>query len=289
MNLRRFALPVFLLMQLATTSFAQDIATIRVVSGEVYIVVLVTERNKPITDLRMGDFEVFDNGVPQEIGSVILQKQTPITATLVFDLSISVAGRLFNELKNAANAFLEDLGKEDHIALITFNNAVVLGCLPTQDHSSAKLALERTQPSGNSSLIDASYAGLLLAQSQRDPPLLIIFSDGRDTSSWLTPQAVFETAESSEAVVYAVSTALLPDKSFLGKLAEISGGFPIELTKDLTFAFLSILREFRQSYLVTYIPRGVTDKGWHKLDVRVKRPGANVRARPGYMRGSSTE
>jgi hypothetical protein len=50
--------------------------------------------------------------------------------------------------------------------------------------------------------------------------------------------------------------------------------------------FLRILNEFRQRYLVTYIPMGVSEDGWHKLEVRVKNRSAKVRARPGYMRKS---
>jgi VWFA-related protein len=288
MSIRHLSLTPLLMLPLAATFLSQDF-TYRVASEEVRIDILVTENNKPVTDLSMDDFEVFDTGVLQEVHTLTLQKQTPITATLVLDLSISVAGRLFNELKDAAGAFLADLGEKDHVALITFNNAVVLGCLPTQEHSSVQLALEHTQPSGRSSLIDATYAGLLLAQSVREPPLLVIFSDGRDTSSWLSSQAVLDTAKRSDAVVYAVSTTRLSDKSFLGMLTGISGGSQLELTNDLTFAFLSILQEFRQSYQLTFIPRGVTDNGWHKLDIRVKRPSAKVRYRPGYMRGTSAE
>jgi Ca-activated chloride channel family protein len=288
MILRFILIAVLLVLQLTSISFPQTFKY-SVVSGEVPVYVLVTEKNKPVTNLNPDDFQVFDNGVPQEIVSVTPQNQTPITVTLVFDLSFSVAGRLFNELKIAASTFLADLGKEDHVALITFNNAVALGCFPTQNHSDVRLALERIQPSGRSSLIDASFAGLLLAQSRRDPRLLIIFSDGQDTSSWLTPEAVLETAEHNDAVVYAVSKVHLPDKSFLGKLARNSGGRQVELIPDLTFAFLSILREFRQSYQLSYRPRGVTDGGWHNLEVRVNRPHTTVRSRPGYMRNAASE
>jgi hypothetical protein len=47
---------------------------------------------------------------------------------------------------------------------------------------------------------------------------------------------------------------------------------------------VSIFDEFRQRYLLTYTPEGVDADGWHDLDVRVKRRGADVTARPGYFR-----
>ncbi len=54
---------------------------------------------------------------------------------------------------------------------------------------------------------------------------------------------------------------------------------------DLSATFRAILDEFRHRYLVTYTPKNVPKDGWHKLDVRVNKPGARVKARPGYQGG----
>ena len=35
--------------------------------------------------------------------------------------------------------------------------------------------------------------------------------------------------------------------------------------------------------VVSYEPRGVERGGWHRLEVKVKRPGVKVKARPGYL------
>jgi Ca-activated chloride channel family protein len=263
--------------------------TFRIAAEEVRIDVLVTDHGKPLGNLKAADFEVFDNGVKQTIQYTTLQKQLPIRATLVFDMSGSVAGQLLNDLKDAAHGFLSDLQKDDQVALITFNHAVTLGTPLTNDLKSVKLALDRTKPEGNSSLIDASYAGLVIAESKFGPPLLIIFSDGLDTYSWLTNTAVLESAKHKDAVVYSISTNLLPPKSFLSDIAESTGGalFVIGSSQDLSTVFLKILDEFRQRYLVTYTPQGVSESGWHNLEVRVKHRSAKVNARPGYMRSPS--
>jgi Ca-activated chloride channel family protein len=284
---RCWASLAILLAATALKASAQK-ANFSVAAEEVRVDVLVTDKGKPVAGLRAADFEILDNGIPQEIQYVTLQKQTPISATLVFDMSMSVAGDMLNHLKDAARGLLADLGKEDHVALITFNNAVVLGSPPTRDLARVRRALDQVQPAGNSSLIDGSYAGLVLAESRPDPPLLIIFSDGRDTISWLTSDAVLETAKHNDAVVYAVSTSGLPNKSFLSDLAEFTAGsiFEVESIENLPAVFLRILDEFRQRYLVTYIPSGVSEGGWHKLEVRAKHRSAKVRARPGYMRSS---
>jgi len=258
-------------------------------TGEVGVPILVvTDKGKPIAGLRADDFEIRDNGVLQEIRYAEPQEQMPVSATLVFDMSASVAGTKLDHLKDAANGFLSNLKKQDSAALITFNHKVVLGSPLTHDFGRVKLALSEARSFGNSSLIDASYAGLLLAESGSEAPLLVIFSDGLDTFSWLTEEFVLETAKRNNVVVYAVSTGRLPDKSFLSDLTEFTAGrlFPVGSIDKLPTVFLGILNEFRQRYLVTYEPKGVSDSGWHKLEVRVKNRSAKVLARAGYTRDS---
>jgi Ca-activated chloride channel family protein len=290
MTPRPLVLLVILMMATAIIAAAQK-DTFKVAAEEVRMDVLVTENGKPVAGLGAADFEVFDNGVLQEIHYTTLQKQTPISATLVFDMSSSLAGQVLDHLKEAASGFLGDLRNEDCAALIMFNNAVVLGSPPTHDFSRVKVALDLAQPFGKTALIDGIYAGLVLAESRPDQPLLIIFSDGLDTFSWLTSEAVLDTAKSNDAVIYAVSTGRLPNKTFLSDLTRLSGGSLLEIESNsrLLTVFLGILEEFRQRYLVSYTPQGVSESGWHRVDVHVKNRSVKVRARPGYLRSSSDE
>jgi Ca-activated chloride channel homolog len=286
--IRRCWASLAILMEAAALNSSAQEISFSVAAEEVRLDVLVTDKGKPVTGLRAADFEILDNGIPQEIQYVTLQNQTPISATLVFDMSMSVSGATLKHLKDAARGFLADLGREDHVALITFNNAVVLGSPPTRDLARVRLALDQVQPAGNSSLMDASYTGLVLSESGPGPPLLVIFSDGCDTISWLTSEAVLETAKRNDAVVYAVATSGPLNKSFLTDLAELTAGslFEVESIENLPAVFLRTLGEFRQRYLLTYIPSGVLESGWHKIEVRVKHRSAKVRTRPGYLRSS---
>jgi VWFA-related protein len=140
---------------------------------------------------------------------------------------------------------------------------------------------------GHTSLVDGAYAGLTIGESDAGRALLIVFSDGLDTMSWLSPAAVLETAKRSNVVVYGVSVGR-SRAAFLRDLTSLSGGrlFEMEKTTNLGAAFMSILEEFRHRYLVGYTPRGVSKDGWHRLDVRVKGKKASVKARPGYLAGS---
>lgn len=115
---------------------------------------------------------------------------------------------------------------------------------------------------------------------------MIVFSDGVDTASWLTPDGVLDIARRSGVIAYGVSAGQTRS-DFLPELIDATGGrlFRVEATNDLGPTFVGILEEFRLRYLVSYSPQGVSKDGWHKLDVRVKRRGVTVRARPGYLAG----
>ena len=142
-------------------------------------------------------------------------------------------------------------------------------------------------PIRSATLIDGAFASIVVGESDAGRSLLIMFSDGVDTASWLTSDAVLNAAKRSDVVAYAVSVRSGARPDFLRDLASLTGGrlFEIEKTANLEATFLEILDEFRHRYLLSYTPRGVARDGWHKLDVRVRR-GGTVKARPGYLAGS---
>ncbi len=246
--------------------------------------VLVTERGDVVKGLQPSDFEVRDNGVLQQVDLASFQ-QIPLNVILALDVSASVSGERLQHLQTAGRALLERLTKEDRAALLTFSQAVVLRESLTGDVARVRMALERVQPLGDTALVDASHAAMMLGHSDVGRSLLIVFSDGLDTASWLSPDGVLESARRSEVVVYSVSTRGPEKPEFLHDLSELTGGsvFEVESTRDLSATFLRILDEFRQRYLVSYTPRGVSKQGWHRLEVRVKGRRATVKSRAGYQ------
>ena len=248
--------------------------------------VLVTEDGKPVRGLRAADFEIFDNGVRQTV-DLASSEELPLNVVFTVDLSASIVGERLGNLREASHAVLGGLKKGDQAALVNFNDAVLIGPGLTGDTGLVRAAIDRAQPTGNTSLVDASFAGMMLAESDVGRGLVIVFSDGLDTSSWLRPKAVLDVAKRSDAVVYAVSAGLATKAEFLGDLTEQTGGrlFKIESTRGLSAVFLEVLDEFRQRYLLSYSPAGVSQEGWHQLTVRVKGRSATVRARPGYLAG----
>src|SRR5262245_45758372 len=247
--------------------------------------VLVTDKGQPVRGLGPADFDILDNGVPQQVDLVSFE-QIPLNVILALDMSESVAGERLDHLRSAGQALLNGLKKDDQAALVTFRGDVTLDADLSADPLKVRAALDRAEPAGETALVDGAYAAMVVGESDVGRALLIVFSDGLDTSSWLQPDSVLETARRSDVVAYAVSVGRVKAE-FLRDLTSFTGGrlFEVEKTANLRAIFLSVLDEFRQRYLVSYTPRGVAKDGWHRLTVKVKR-GGSVKARPGYLAGS---
>jgi VWFA-related protein len=250
--------------------------------------VLVTDNGQPVRGLGPGDFEIVDNGVPQSVDLVSFD-EIPLNVVLALDMSDSVAGERLDQLRGAGGRVLAALKKGDQAALVAFSHAVQLGARLTGDVTSVQAALDAARSSGQTALIDGTYAGIMVGESDAGRALLIVFSDGVDTSSWLRADAVLDTARRADVVVYGVSVVSRLKPEFLREITSLTGGrlFEIEKTTNLPATFLNILEEFRHRYLVSYTPRGVSKDGWHKLDVRVKNRRTTIKARPGYLAGDA--
>jgi hypothetical protein len=90
-------------------------------------------------------------------------------------------------------------------------------------------------------------------------------------------------------VIYAVTSADARRSSSLEDLTGVTGGDVLRFKsrEELRGAFQAILQEFRSRYILAYTPAGVPPGGVHRLDVRVKRRGVTVKARPGYVGAES--
>jgi uncharacterized protein YegL len=242
---------------------------------------LVLENGRPVRGLGPADFDIADNGVPQDVDLVSFE-QIPLNVVLSLDMSDSVAGERLEQLRAASRAVLDGLTKDDQAALVTFSHAVSLGVPLSHDVGAARAAIDDAYGIGETSLIDGVYAGMVVGESDVGRALLIVFSDGLDTASWLTSAAVLDAAKRSDVVAYAAAIGGAP---FLKELSALTGGsvFNVDSTKDLRKTFVGILDEFRHRYLVSYTPRGVAREGWHKVDVRVRNRRVTVKARPGYL------
>jgi Ca-activated chloride channel homolog len=247
----------------------------------------VTDNGRVIQGLQPADFEVRDNGVLQQVDFVSFA-ELPLNVVLALDASSSVSGDRLRHLRGAGGALIDALQTDDRVALLTFSHAVSLREALTGDTARIRRALETLEPGGETSLVDAAYAAMKLAQPDGGSRnLIIVFSDGQDTSSWLTGARVIEVARSADAPMFGVTVRGTRGPEFLRDLAAATGGSLIEIesTRDLGATFTRVLGEFRQRYLIGFSPRGVAGRGFHTLQVRVKGRRAQVDARAGYLAG----
>lgn len=260
---------------------AQDPVFRGAVDG-VRIDALVTEHGRPVAGLVPTDFEVRDNGVLQEVDLVALG-DVPVSVVLALDLSASVSGDRLTRLMRAGHAVLDALVPADRAALVTFNRAVVERVPLTASRDAVRQALDGARSAGDTALLDATLAAMLVGDVDASRTLVVVFSDGVDTASFTRPEQVLATAGRVNGVVYAVATS--DEAPFLSDLTQATGGrlLAIGRSDDPGPAFLEILREFRRRYVLTYSPRNVEAGGWHTLDIKVRRPGAKVQGRAGYV------
>jgi VWFA-related protein len=249
--------------------------------------VLVTDNNQTVRGLGPADFDILDNGVPQQVDLVSFD-EIPLNVILALDMSDSVAGDRLNQLRTAGGAILGALHKSDQAALVTFSEVVRRDAPLSTNVELVRAALNQVAASGATALVDGTFAGIMVGESDAGRALLIVFSDGVDTSSWLNGDTVLDAAKRSDVVAYAVAVKSALKPEFLRDLTSFTAGrlFEVDKTANLAAIFLGVLEEFRQRYLVSYTPRGVARDGWHRLEVRVKNRRAAVKARPGYLAGS---
>jgi Ca-activated chloride channel homolog len=254
---------------------------------QVRVDVLVTENGRAVTGLDLPDFEVTDNGVVQQI-DLLTAEQLPLNVVLAVDSSRSTSGERLLHLRIAARAVLTALGQQDRAALLTFNDAVHVPAPLTADLAAVRTALDTLKPMGGTSLVDGAFSAMMVAGTDAGRDLVLVFTDGLDTGSILSGERVLDSARRTDAVVYGVTVGNSGRIGFLKDLTERTGGQSLEVasTVDLQKAFVGILDEFRQRYVLSFTPRGVSPIGWHRLQVRVKGRRSAIFARQGYTAGS---
>ena len=121
--------------------------------------------------------------------------------------------------------------------------------------------------------------------------LIVIFSDGLDTSSFAEGRSVVEIAKGRDAAVFTVALTsgsapptLTDRNSLFGMLAAATGGEAtvVNRREDVGRSFLRAVDDFRASYVLRYTYAGPSLPGWHPLSVKVRLSRVDVRAREGY-------
>ena len=256
-----------------------------------------------VKDLSARDFEVVDGGQVQRITD--FQHDKPgVTVALLIDVSGSMEARL-DSARDAATNLLAGLDTvRDEAAVFTFDTELkeVEPFAPGLQALPSKMAAVR--PFGATSLHDA-IAGTAerLVSREGMRRAVVVFTDGSDTWSRMTPPQVAQIASAIDVPVYIVGIVPLIDNpssdlsaltdqktavaSGLANLSMWTGGraFNASTAMDRAVAARQILEELRHQYLIAF--PASTKAGWHQLVVRTRDKDHIVRARSGYNAGQS--
>lgn len=247
-----------------------------------------------VAKIRQQDFEVFEDGKPQEI-RLFRQEDTPVTVGLVIDHSGSMREKLAH-VTTAARAFVRSSNSHDQMFVLNFNEHVSPGLpLGMQFSDSAEQlgnAIWSSQARGTTALYDAVIEALeRLRKGTSDKKVLLVISDGGDNASTARLEQVLKVAEQSSATIYTIGIFDPddPDKNprVLSRLARESGGeafFPHQLDETVQICE-RIARDIRDQYTIGYVSMKHKDGEYHKIRLVARPDGSKklwVRTRPGY-------
>ena len=280
-------------------------------TGLVHLVATVMDRRRNfVTDLSQTEFQVLEDGVPQQIRFFGRDTDLPLRIGLLLDTSNSIRPRLEFE-QDAAIDFLSSVLRrnKDMAFLMTFDNEPEVVQDFTGDVSELMSAIRKQRAGGGTALNDAIYRASEKLISPPEPPgsnpevrrVLVVISDGDDNLSDHALSESLEEAVRAEVAIYTISTNtdwiaidnpnrpmkyhLDPGDKVLQQFSDESGGrvfFPYRVD-DLAQSFVDIGTELRSQYYIAYAPSvPLANGGYRKIQVDTDRKGLVVRTRKGY-------
>ncbi|HWB86952.1 MAG TPA: VWA domain-containing protein [Bryobacteraceae bacterium] len=277
---------------------AQTTPTIRVNVNLVHVIATVKDQaGQLVGALQKSDFEIFDDGVRQDIAVFERQTDQPLSVALMVDTSGSTAKELKYETESAARflkALLAEGSPRDAVALYTFNWRIAQEFNFTHNYAALERALKTLHGEAGTSLYDAIWAVAQDLEMRDGRKAMVIVTDGGDTTSSKNLKQALEEAQLSDAIIYPV--VVVPITNDAGRniggehaltfMAEGTGGrtFLPTLGPELDKAFSDIISELRTQYLLGFYPQNVPPSRdrFHRLEVKLKRPELRVSARNGY-------
>ncbi|PYT05886.1 MAG: hypothetical protein DMF60_10590, partial [Acidobacteria bacterium] len=238
------------------------------------------------------------------------QTDLPITIAMLIDISGSQEYTLPEEVATGKTFFRRVLRpKKDLAAVVTFEHESVLVQDLTSDLDKLYRALDQcrvpaesvtarrggTPPINNSgvgstAMFDSIYSvSSELLRREAGRRVIILVTDGEDTSSSIKMRDAIERTWRSEIIVYSIGIGgpMGVDSGTLKKIAAETGGrafFP-KNSSDLDTAYAQIDEDLRSQYILAYTPaNSVKDGSFRTIQVKVKNHGdLTVRHRRGYF------
>jgi Ca-activated chloride channel family protein len=285
---------------------------IRINSDLVNVVVTIAGRPSSASlDLKPEDFEILEDGAPQEISNFSRNADQPLKMVMLFDTSLSVAQALNFERLAASRFFGRVIHPQDRAAVFSVSTDVVVLQGFTNKVPLLVDAIRQLRALGATSLYDGIYLAADYVKKAQGRRVIVIVSDGGDTTSNKSLLEALAQAQESDAVIFAIFTGNpwpsqnlrdLAAERALEALTRETGGEVLkpklppgkngsrhdEETDDLSLkeldrAFDDLAEQLRTQYVLGfYSTNEKRDGSFRKLSVRIKKPGYTARARTGY-------
>ena len=259
-------------------------------------VMVVDKQGKPITGLTADDFEITENGKKQAVTFFAAgdpESAPPLHLGLLLDTSGSMADDL-KDARSAAIKFVNALDRAADFTLVDFDTQVRVARFPSADYPRLVERIRMRKPDGWTALYDAVGVYLDGAQRQDGQKVLVMYTDGGDTTSTLTFHDMLDLVKASDVTLYAVGymehqgSTRMQQRADLERLAVTTGGlayFP-GTAKDIEGIFDKIREEIAARYSLGYISTDTrADGAWRSVDIKLLRrdlKNVKLRTRPGY-------
>ena len=262
--------------------------------------VITTVKNAagdPVGSLSRDDFTVLDNGVPQQVAVFEHHTDQPLSVALLIDTSGSTAKDLKYEVDSISrflHALFAEGNPKDTVALYSFNYQVVRHNYFTRNPGPIERSLHTLHGEAGTSLYDAIYLVAGQLENREGRRIMVIVTDGGDTTSTVDFHAALQAAQLADSVIYPILVVPIANdagrnvggENALTTLSLGTGGhvFAPTLGAEMDRAFTHLIEDLRTQYLLAYYPKDVplTKNRFHRLEVRVGKPQLRVLARNGY-------
>src|SRR5271170_4108989 len=234
----------------------------------------------PVSSLKQDDFQLFEDGIPQQIAVFHRESELPLSIVVAIDTSLSTRGDLKLELESARRFAHSILRPIDGLSLFQFSEIVDQLTPFTADMRVIDRAINHVHSGAATALYDTLYLGSDALLERRGRKVMVVITDGGDTVSKTTYQEAIREAQQAEVILYSI--IIVPIENSAGRdiggehaliqLSRDTGGkyFYASGMEQLDAAFRKISDELRTQYLIAYYPSArLSDSDFRRIEIKV--------------------